>query len=344
MLILAVESSCDETAVAVVRDGREALSDSIASQTDVHSLYGGVVPELASRRHAECIHALAEKAVREAGISAGGIDAVACTAAPGLIGSLLVGLGFAKAAAFGLGVPLIPVHHIRGHVAACYITFPALEPPFAALVASGGHSSLLEVRGYTQYRTLGATRDDAAGECFDKAARAAGLGYPGGPVFDRLSQNGDPSRYHMPSAKLSGNPLDMSFSGLKTHVVNLISNAAQRGEQLDLQGLAASFSQAVCRELVSRLLAAMRTTGLSKCVLAGGVAANSWLRKYAAAALSEASAADGVDYELFAPPIPLCGDNASMIGAQGYYEFLAGHTAGLSHNARASCPADDELC
>lgn len=336
MTILSVESSCDETAVAVVRDGRTLLADCIASQTETHALYGGVVPEIASRQHVECISALADQALKLAGVCLDDLGAIACTTAPGLIGALLVGLSFAKAAAFGLGIPFIPVHHIRGHVAANYIAFPALKPPFVALVASGGHSSLLEVQDYTTYRTLGITRDDAAGECFDKVARVLELGYPGGPYIDKLAVGGDPTHYVLPRAKVEGNPLDMSFSGLKTHMVNLIHTAKQRGELLHLPDLAASFSQAVSDTLVPRLLSAVKETGHNTIVLAGGVAANQWLRR----ALSAAAG----DYTLYMPPLSLCGDNGAMIGAQGFYEFQSGMQGGLSHNAHATFSANDMLC
>ena len=245
---MAFESSCDETAAAVVEDGRIIRSDVILSQVDVHALYGGVVPEIASRKHVEAIAALADRALAEAGAARGDIDAVAVTYGPGLIGALLVAVNFAKSAALALGKPLIPVHHLRGHIAANYLAFPELEPPFLALCISGGNSMIVDVAGYTDMTILGSTRDDAAGECFDKIARVLGLPYPGGKPMDDLAQGGDPARYPLPRARIAGNDLDMSFSGLKTAAVNLIHNAGQKGEALDLPGLAASVAAAVSGE------------------------------------------------------------------------------------------------
>lgn len=270
MNILAFESSCDETAAAVVRDGRTVLSDVIASQADMHAVYGGVVPEIASRKHVEAIAGLADQALARAGLTRADIDAVAVTYAPGLIGALLVGVNFAKAAAYGLGVPLIPVHHVRGHIAANYITHPELEPPFVCLCVSGGNTMLVDVRDYTDMAILGATRDDAAGECFDKVARVLGIGYPGGAPMDALAQGGDDRRYELPRAHVADAPLDMSFSGLKTAVLNLAHNAAQKGETLDLPGLAASFAAAVSDTLVPRTMEAARRTGYGKVAVAGG--------------------------------------------------------------------------
>ena len=270
MNILAFESSCDETAAAVVRDGRTVLSDVIASQADMHAVYGGVVPEIASRKHVEAIAGLADQALARAGLTRADIDAVAVTYDPGLIGALLVGVNFAKAAAYGLGVPLIPVHHVRGHIAANYITHPELEPPFVCLCVSGGNTMLVDVRDYTDMAILGATRDDAAGECFDKVARVLGIGYPGGAPMDALAQGGDDRRYELPRAHVADAPLDMSFSGLKTAVLNLAHNAAQKGETLDLPGLAASFAAAVSDTLVPRTMEAARRTGYGKVAVAGG--------------------------------------------------------------------------
>ena len=336
MNILALETSCDETSAAVVRDGRHVLSNITASQTELHGIYGGVVPEIAARRHIELIRPLTERALERAGIPKESVGAVACTTAPGLIGALLVGLSFAKAMAFGLGVPFVPVHHIRGHVAANYLAYPELKPPFVALVASGGHSSILRVNDYTEYETLGVTRDDAAGECFDKVARVMGLGYPGGPLLDRLAQGGDPRAFRLPRAQIDSSPLDMSFSGLKTSVINIIHNAAQRGDALNQADLAASFSQAVSDTLISRLKIALETTGCNTAVVAGGVAANSWLRR------EILQTVNGKNLHL--TPLDLCGDNAAMIGAQGFYEFMAGRAAPLSHNALATRGADERLC
>ncbi len=330
MNILAIETTCDETAVAVVRDGRTVLSDAIASQADMHALYGGVVPEIASRKHIEAIAGLADRALADAGVTKQEIDAVAVTYAPGLIGAVLVGVNFAKSVAFGLGVPLVPVHHVRGHIAANYITHPDLEPPFVCLCVSGGTTAIVDVRTYTDMAVLGATRDDAAGECFDKVARVLGIGYPGGGPMDRLAQGGDDARYDLPRAKVEGAPLDMSFSGLKTAVLNLAHNAGQKGETLDLPGLAASFGRAVADTLVPRVMAAAGERGYGKIAVAGGVAANSRIR----AELERACAATGD--KLYLPALPLCGDNGAMIGCQGYYEFLAGRRAGMELNAYAN--------
>lgn len=330
MKILAVESSCDETAVAVVEDGRHVLSDAIASQVDIHALYGGVVPEIASRKHVEVIAALAEQALREAGCTRKDIDAVAVTYAPGLIGAVLVGLSFAKSLAFALGVPLIPVHHVRGHIAANYLAFPELEPPFLALAISGGNTLIVDVRDYTDMEILGATRDDAAGECFDKAARVLGLPYPGGKPMDELAQGSSGGVYHLPQAHVGGAELDMSFSGLKTAVVNLAHHAQQVGEPLDRAALARDFAQAVSDALVPRVMEAARRSGRKVIAAAGGVAANSLIRRD----LEQACAQAGC--RLYLPPLRLCGDNGAMIGAQGYYEYQAGHTAGMDLNAYAT--------
>ena len=330
MNLLAIESSCDETAAAVVRDGRTVLSDVIASQADMHAVYGGVVPEIASRKHVEAIVGLAREALARAGIDRSQVDGVAVTYAPGLIGAVLVGVSFAKAAAFALQKPLIPVHHVRGHIAANYITHPDLEPPFVCLCVSGGNTMIVDVRDYTDLTILGATRDDAAGECFDKAARVLGIGYPGGAPMDALARGGDDTRYALPRAHVEGAPLDMSFSGLKTAVVNLVHNAAQKGEELDLPGLAASFAAAVSDTLVPRTMAAAREKGYGKVAVAGGVAANSRLR-----AELEAACRKSGD-KLYLPALSLCGDNAAMIGCQGYYEYQAGHTAGMDLNAYAT--------
>ena len=330
MKILAVESSCDETAVAVVEDGRRVLSDVIASQVDIHALYGGVVPEIASRKHVEAIAALAEQALREAGCTRRDIDAVAVTYAPGLIGAVLVGLSFAKSVAFALGVPLIPVHHVRGHIAANYLAFPELEPPFLALAISGGNTLIVDVRDYTELEILGATRDDAAGECFDKAARVLGLPYPGGKPMDELAQGSSGGVYHLPQAHVDGAELDMSFSGLKTAVVNLAHHAEQVGESLDRAALARDFAQAVSDALVPRVMEAARLKGRRVIAAAGGVAANSVIRRDLERACAQAGC------RLYLPPLRLCGDNGAMIGAQGYYEYQAGHIAGMELNAYAT--------
>ena len=330
MKILAFESSCDETAVAVVRDGRHVLSDAILSQADMHAIYGGVVPEIASRKHIEAIAGLTDKALADAGISKGDIDAVAVTYGPGLIGALLVGVNFAKAAAYALDRPLIPVHHLRGHIAANYIAFPELEPPFLALCISGGNSMLVDVRGYTDMSILGATRDDAAGECFDKIARVLGLPYPGGLPMQELAEGGDSTKYPLPRAKVAGNDLDMSFSGLKTAAVNLIHNAQQKGEPLDRASLAASVAAAISDELIPRAMEAARRCGHHTLVAAGGVAANKRIR----GDLERACREQGL--RLYLPPLRLCGDNGAMIGSQAYYEYLAGARADMSLNAYAN--------
>ena len=330
MIILAVESSCDETAVAVVRDGRTVLSDAIASQADMHATYGGVVPEIASRKHVEAIAGLADQALSQAGVTKADIDAVAVTYAPGLIGAVLVGVNFAKSVAYALGKPLIPVHHVRGHIAANYITHPDLEPPFVCLCVSGGNTMIVDVKSYTDMEILGATRDDAAGECFDKVARVLGIGYPGGAPMDRLAQGGDNRRYDLPRSHVHDAPLDMSFSGLKTAVLNLAHNARQKGEELDLPGLAASFGAAVSDTLVPRTMEAAAMKGYGKVAVAGGVAANSRLRRD----LERACAKSGD--RLYMPELRLCGDNGAMIGCQGYYEYLAGRRAGMDLNAYAT--------
>ena len=330
MNILAVESSCDETAVAIVQDGRRVLTDCIASQVDLHRLYGGVVPEIASRKHIEAIYGLADQALEKAGLSRGELDAVAVTYAPGLIGAVLVGVNFAKATALSLGKPLIPVHHIRGHIAANYIAYPELEPPFLCLVVSGGHTMIIRVDDYTKMEILGTTLDDAAGECFDKVGRVLGMPYPGGAALDRAAQQGDDGKYNLPSSKPGENPYDMSFSGLKTAAINLIHHAEQVGEELDVNSLCASFCRTVSQTLVPRVTKALEETGFRKLAVAGGVAANSRIRRDIIAA------AEKLDAEVFLPPLSLCGDNAAMIGSQAYYEFLAGNVADMQLNAYAT--------
>ncbi|MDY5100907.1 MAG: tRNA (adenosine(37)-N6)-threonylcarbamoyltransferase complex transferase subunit TsaD [Oscillospiraceae bacterium] len=330
MLILSVESTCDETAVAVTENGRRVLTDQIFSQADLHAIYGGVVPEIASRSHVEVISQLAERAIRDAGVERRDLDAVAVSYAPGLIGAVLVGVNFAKSAAMALRLPLIPVHHVRGHIAANYIAFPELEPPFLCLAISGGNTLLVDVQDYTRLRILGQTRDDAAGECFDKSARVLGLPYPGGAPIDALAREGRDDRYALPRPYVGENPYDMSFSGLKTAVINIAHHCEQTGEELDRAGLAASLCRAVSDSLVPRTMAAARELGYGKVAVAGGVAANSRIRADFTAACQESGDA------LFVPPLRLCGDNAAMIGCQGYYEYLAGHTAGADLNAYAN--------
>ena len=330
MNILAVESSCDETAVAIVRDGREVLCDCIASQVDLHKIYGGVVPEIASRKHIEAIYGLADQALTQTGLSRDDIDAVAVTYAPGLIGAVLVGVNFAKAAAMAMDKPLIPVHHIRGHIAANYIAYPDLKPPFLCLVVSGGHTMIIEVKDYTDMNIMGTTLDDAAGECFDKVARVLGMPYPGGAALDKAAKTGDSGKYDLPRSKPGANPYDMSFSGLKTAALNLIHHAEQVGEELDIPSLCASFSQAVSDTLVPRVVRELEETGCRKIAVAGGVAANSRIRQDITAAAEKLGA------EVYMPPLSLCGDNGAMIGAQGYFEYMAGNVADMSLNAYAT--------
>lgn len=330
MLIMSIESSCDETAVAIAENGRHILTDQIFSQADLHAVYGGVVPEIASRSHVEVIYQLSDRALEVAGITRSDLDAVAVTYAPGLIGAVLVGVNFAKSVASALNIPLVPVHHIRGHIAANYIAFPELEPPFLCLAISGGNTMLVDVKGYTDMEIVGATRDDAAGECFDKTARVLGLPYPGGKHVDNLSKGGDDHKYSLPRAHVDGNPYDMSFSGLKTSVVNLVHNAEQKGEELDKASLCASFSRAVSDSLVPRTMELAKKLGYKKIAVAGGVAANSRIR----ADFEEAAKA--ADCSLYMPPLSLCGDNASMIACQGYYEYLAGTRGGSNLNAFAN--------
>ena len=330
MNILAVESSCDETAVAIVRDGRQVLTDCIASQVPLHRIYGGVVPEIASRKHIEAIYALADQALKEAEMTRKDLDAIAVTYAPGLIGAVLVGVNFAKGVALSTGLPLIPVHHIRGHIAANYIAYPELEPPFLCLVVSGGHTMIVHVKDYTQMEILGTTLDDAAGECFDKVARVLDMPYPGGAALDKTAQAGDDTKYSLPRSRPGENPYNMSFSSLKTAALNLIHHAEQVGEAVDVPGLCASFSAAVSDTLVPRVVMAMEKTGLKKIAVAGGVAANSRIRR------DMTQAVEKLGGTLFMPPLSLCGDNAAMIGAQAYYEFLSGHTADMTLNAYAT--------
>lgn len=330
MNILAIESSCDETAAAVVKDGRTVLSNCVASQIEMHTIYGGVVPEIASRKHVEAVTGLADQALEQAGMTRGDLDAIAVTYAPGLIGAVLVGVNFAKGASMALDLPLIPVHHVRGHIAANYLTHPDLEPPFVCLCVSGGNTMIVDVQDYTRMRILGATRDDAAGECFDKVARVLGIGYPGGAPMDRLAQGGDDTRYELPRAHVADAPLDMSFSGLKTAVLNLAHNAQQKGETLDLPGLAASFAAAVSDTLVPRTMEAAKRLGYGRVAVAGGVAANTRIR----ADLERACRRSGD--KLYLPALSLCGDNGAMIGCQAYYEYQAGRRAGLDLNAYAT--------
>lgn len=336
MYILAFESSCDETAAAIVKDGREVISSVVASQIEEHKKYGGVVPEIASRRHCEDITAVAREALENASMSLDDIDAIAVTFAPGLIGALLVGVNFAKGLAMASNKPLIPVHHIRSHIAANYITHKELKPPFLCLVASGGHSHIIEVRDYTEFKVIGRTRDDAAGEAYDKAARCLGFPYPGGVYMDKAAALGDENAYKLPHPKVENNPYDFSFSGLKTFVINLVHNSQQKGEEINKNDVAAAFQKTVCDVLSQRLMLAAETLGYKNIVVAGGVSANSGLRDR----LTTECAKRG--YNLYLPTLNLCGDNAAMVGSQAYYEYKSGKTASLDLNAIASLPVDFE--
>ncbi len=333
MKILGIESSCDETAAAVVEDGRILRSSVVASQIDIHVVYGGVVPEIASRAHAEAICGVVENALLQAETTINDIDAIAVTNAPGLIGALLTGVSFAKGLAFSSGKPLVPVHHIRGHVAANYLAHQDLEPPFISLVVSGGHTSLMRVNGYTDYKLIGCARDDAAGEAFDKCARVLGLPYPGGAAMDKLAKLGDKNKYKFNAGNVDGAEFDFSFSGLKTSVINLVHKETQNGRVIDDEfraDIAASFTEALIRAVTSRLQLLFEREGESNIVLAGGVAANSHLRNAVSATAEKFGA------KLFLPPLKLCGDNAAMIASQGYYEYLAGVRGDTSLNAFAT--------
>lgn len=332
MKILGIESSCDETAAAVVEDGRKVLSNVIASQVEEHKIYGGVVPEIASRRHTEAICGVVEKALSDAGCIINDIDAIAVTYAPGLIGALLVGVNYAKGLSYSTGIPLVPVHHLRGHIAANYISDEEIKPPFMSLVVSGGHSHIINVKDYTDFEIIGRTRDDAAGEAMDKAARTVGLPYPGGVNLDKISVNGDENKYKFPVPKVADSKYDFSFSGLKTFAVNLVHNASQKGEEVKAEDLGASFIKAITDLLVSHTMEAVEDYGAEKIVLAGGVSANSRLRRV----MEEKCRCKGV--KLYKPELKYCGDNAAMIASQGYYEFLSGKRADLTLNAVASMP------
>lgn len=334
MKLLAIESSCDETAAAVVEDGRKVLSSVVASQVEEHKLYGGVVPEIASRRHCEAINGVVSETMAQAALSWDDLDAVAVTSAPGLIGALLVGVNFAKGLSFATGLPLVPVHHLRSHIAANYITHRDLEPPFLCLVVSGGHSHIVEVLDYTTFRIVGKTRDDAAGEAFDKAARSMGMPYPGGVHLDRAAQGGNPNAFALPRPKVDGSSYDFSFSGLKTAIINQIHNASQKGIELPTADLAASFRKAVVDCLIDHFIRAAQDLGYNKLVMAGGVSANSLLRQR----LAEECDKRGWSYAY--PSLDLCGDNGAMVGAQGYYEFMAGHTADMTLNAKPTMSID----
>lgn len=333
MKILGIESSCDETAAAVVEDGRTVLSNVIATSLEEHKLYGGVVPEIASRRHAESISGVVEEALAQAGCTVQDIDAIAVTYAPGLIGSLLVGVNFAKGLALAAEKPLVPVHHLRGHIASNYIE-SEVEPPFLCLVVSGGHSHIVAVKSYTNIEIIGRTRDDAAGEALDKAGRAMGLAYPGGMSIDKLSPEGDENAFAFPHPKVSDSAYDYSFSGLKTKVINLLHNAQQKGEAVPTADLAASFQKAVVDSLLSHLERAALDYGYDRIVIAGGVSANSKLRSEAQQLCQKHG------WELHIPQLQYCGDNAVMIASQGYYEYQNGTVANERLNAYATMPID----
>lgn len=335
MLILGIESSCDETAISVVRDGREILSSVVSTQIEEHKKYGGVVPEIASRRHCENILPVLEKALEDSGKSLGDMDAIAVTYSPGLIGALLVGVSFAKGLAMSTGKPLVPVHHISGHIATNYLTYPELEPPYLCLVASGGHSHIIEVKSYTEFKVIGRTRDDASGECFDKCARAMGFPYPGGIHIDHASQNGDFNAYKLPHPKVAGSEYDFSFSGLKTSVVNLVHNAKQKGIEINKNNLSASIQHTIAEILVQKTMKASEDFGYKKIALAGGVSANSGVRS----AFESECTKRG--YKFYMPKLNLCGDNGAMIASQGYYNYIAGITADESLNAYATMPIDN---
>ena len=325
--ILAIESSCDETAAAVVEDGRVILSNAVFTQIDLHALYGGVVPEIASRAHVEKVDRMVDAALAQAGMTLQDVDAIAVTYGPGLVGALLIGVSCAKALAYAAGKPLIPVNHIEGHICANFLSSPGLTPPFAALVVSGGHSHLFAVEDYGVYRIIGQTQDDAAGEAFDKAARVLSIPYPGGPLLDKLAENGNPHALPLPRPHVDGR-YDYSFSGLKTAFINAVHNARQKGELLCDADLAASFRYAVVSQLVDKAMLAARELGLHKMVLAGGVSANRLLRREMEAACAKAG------IPLYMPRLELCGDNAAMIGSAAYYRLRRGELADLSLNAR----------
>ena len=334
MKILAIESSCDETACAVVEDGVKVLSNIVATQIDEHKLYGGVVPEIASRRHCENISAVVNAALEQSKCTMNDIDAVAVTYAPGLIGALLVGISYAKGLAMAANKPLIAVHHIAGHIAANYISHPELKPPYLCLVVSGGHSHIVEVKDYTKYHVIGRTRDDAAGECFDKAARTLGYEYPGGKYIDSAAKTGNPNAYKLPKPKVQGSEYDFSFSGLKTAVINLVHNAQQKGEEINREDLAASFQKTISDILVEKSMKSADVYGYTTIGLAGGVSANSGVRT----ALQEACEQRGC--KLYMPEFKYCGDNAAMIGCQAYFDYLAGKLADQSLNGIATLSLD----
>ncbi|MCH5189430.1 MAG: tRNA (adenosine(37)-N6)-threonylcarbamoyltransferase complex transferase subunit TsaD [Oscillospiraceae bacterium] len=330
MKILSIESSCDETAAAVVEDGRTVLSSVVSTQIEKHKIFGGVVPEIASRLHTENISQVVKKALSDADCTLEDVAAIAVTHEPGLIGALLVGVNYAKGLSLASGKPLVPVHHLRSHIAANYITHKDLKPPFMCLVVSGGNTLLCKVNDYTDFTVIGKTRDDAAGEAMDKAARTLGLPYPGGVNLDKISKDGDAEKYKFPKPQVENAPYDFSFSGLKTSVINLVHNAQQKGEELNPADVGASFIKAVVDTLAEKTVAAMENFGEKTLVLAGGVSANSVLR----ARMENEAKKHG--WNLYLPDLSLCGDNGAMVGAQGYYEYISGRRADLSLNGRAT--------
>ena len=325
--LLAIESSCDETAAAVVRNGKEVLSNVISSQIELHKLYGGVVPEIASRKHIENINQVIDEAMEESGLSYDDIDAIAVTYGPGLVGALLVGVAQAKALSYALNKPLVGVNHIEGHISANYIENKDLKPPFLAMVISGGHTHLVMVEDYGKYSIIGKTRDDAAGETFDKVARAIGLGYPGGPKIDKLAKQGNSKAIEFPRAHIEGAPFDFSFSGVKSAVLNYINVAKMKDEEICVEDIAASFQESVVDVIVSHTIMAAKENNVNSVALAGGVAANSGIRE----GMKKACDENGI--KLYYPSIGLCTDNAAMIGAAGYYEYINGTRHGLDLNA-----------
>ena len=333
MYILGIESTCDETAAAIVQDGRTLISNVISTSVKEQALYGGVVPEIASRRHIEYVSATVEKALSDAGMAMSDVDAVAVTFAPGLIGAVLVGVNFAKGLAYASGKPLVPVHHLRGHIAANYLTHPDLKPPFLCLVASGGHSHIVMVEDWCRYKVLGRTVDDAAGEAFDKVARTLGLPYPGGPSVSAAARTGDPHAYRLPTPHVEGK-YNVSFSGLKTAVINEVHNAQQRGEEISVPDMAASFQERIAQILAKKLLAAAADTGAKTVCLAGGVAANGRLRQLVNDGVQKLGA------RVYLPELKFCGDNGAMIAAQGYYEYQDGNLANLTLNGLPTLPID----
>ena len=335
MLILGIESSCDETAASVVRDHTEVLSNVISSQVEEHKLYGGVVPEIASRRHCENILPVVQKALTDADVTLDDLDGIAVTYAPGLIGALLVGVNFAKGLALAANKPLVPVHHISGHIAANYIAHPDLKPPYLCLVVSGGHSHIVEVLSYTEFRVVGRTRDDAAGECFDKCARAMGFPYPGGVHIDKAAQLGDKTAFTLPRPRIAGNEYDFSFSGLKTSVINLLHNSKQKCEEINCNDLASCVQNTIAEVVTEHTMSAAMNLGYDKIAVAGGVSANSGVRNAMTAACEKKG------FSLYLPPLSLCGDNAAMIGCQAYYDYLSGKRAGMELNAVATLSLEE---